>query len=306
MSMSLASQESLEKDYSDEFVATMSGNFPGLEEAYERELEEGGEERVQDLLNELGLDADDEKVEARNDDDGNDDDSVSEKQATSETPYDKSAREALEAAFKPAEEERMTRREAELQAELARERGYREALEARGRENKEERRLARPTGIPEVDEVLREQGLLDTSPQLPPEFASRLEQLEAQTRQARQQAQIEARGRQMAAEARQRAAQITAVFKDVPTDTLAELILSNGDGLRAAREFYKKAGCLGEDGYPTSHPSAPARKAMPQAGSEAAGRRAGAADRGKKADAYGWRPTDNYEERQKRLNAYGR
>jgi hypothetical protein len=287
-------QESLEHDYADEFAQTMSGNFPGMEEAFDREFEEGGEERISELMDGFKSEVADKKPK-RDEGEGESradlDDSV----------YSKEARSALE--FVPEQvDDRPSRRESELLAEVALERGRREALEQFNRPD-EKPKLARATGIADVDDILREQGLLDTTPELPPEVARRLETLERSHETNERRANIEQRGRAMAADATAKAKAVTAVFKDVPLNAIAELILGGGNGLEAARSFYKNAGCLGDDGFPTRHPSAPARKAMPQATGEAAGRRGADA---KPADAHGWAPTDDVEARNKRLEAYGR
>lgn len=300
----------LDTDFSGEFAENMLTAMPALTRRLEREFsDEVSDDDVRDALG-LGRSTADKGVPTRE----SQQDAPRQAAAPAPAPddvqpdapvYDPADRSLLETNAAPAAGEGGSA----LEAELARERGYREALEkAMGLLQQQPGRQAapatyRPTGIPEVDEALESAGLLDRTGAALDPVKQELAEMSRRMRQIEEQRRAEQTGRQLVAQARARVAQVVKVFRDVPVDHLVEAAVRDMDPLTVARQFYKATNCLGADGFPARHPSEVVRKAMPQARGEATANRAGGRGAAEQS-MRGWSPTQDPEERRKRLSEY--
>ena len=293
--------DELAVDYSDEFASVLGGYGALLVDAHEKEAAgfAGEPEDDDDELAGTGADALDavlaevkEYVERP----------VIADPAEKEKPtaYSKDDLEALKSLEAPARQG-----EDPVLAELRAQNQRLEKLLA-ARESQRQEQATRDsaagriaaTGNAEVDEYLKEQGLLDTTPRLPPEFEGRLAQLERRNAQLEHQARMNQEAAQMAADARAKAAAISRVFKDVDGDALAQVIVAGGNGVQFARSVYQKMGALGQDNLPTHHPSSVKRAPMPHTRGVQNARTETAAK-----DQVGWSGTNDPAERAKRLGA---
>lgn len=307
---SMFDAEELDHDFSDEFVAALGGAGEAILNAHDREAAERaarfGEDEGEDETGQSLLDAvlNESEVEGRE----------TQAQAPAEREvkapakaYNEDDARALESLFKPKGEEsaearqlrELRERTETLERELAAARGQ-QAAPARQPANSGK---VKPTGNAEIDAVLEEAGILDRTPELPPETETRLQRLERQNQELHEARLHEQRVSQLMAHAKQRAAAVAKVFKDVDEMSIAQVILAQGDGLEFARAVYRKAGALGPDGMPARHLSDSARKPMPHA----VGVQNSRLGRTSRSDsALGWTPTDDPAERSKRLASYRR
>lgn len=291
--------EGLDEDFADEFAAALGGAGEAISNAIDRERFERAAAGVED---------DDE------DEDGHSllsavmEETEDAERAPPAAPapsvrraYDENDAKALDEMFKTPErrelspeikaiQERADRLERELASLRQPAQQAQQAAPAQGK--------VRPTGNPDVDEALAEAGVLDTSPQMPPEFETRLQQLERREQELAHRQSISQRAAQIAADARTRAKAVTKVFRDVDEDAVAQIIVAGGDPVEFARKVYAKAGALGSDQMPSRHLSDGARKPMPHAAGVQNSRFA----RSSRAEtSLGWSPTDDPAEREKRL-----
>lgn len=292
--------EALGTDYSDEFASVLGGYGTLLVDAHEKEaagfdaeaddddddeLAASGADALDAILSEA-VEGHEPKVAAA---------PVEKEKPTAYSKDDLEALKSLEAPPRQSEDSVL----AELRAQNQR---LEKLLAAREPQEQPARgpapgRIA-ATGNAEVDEFLKEQGLLDTTPQLPPEFEGRLTQLERRNAQLEHQARMNHEAAQMAADARSKAAAISRVFKDVDGEALAQVIVSGGNGVQFARAIYQKMGALGQDNLPTHHPTSVKRAPMPHTRGVQNARTETATK-----DQVGWSGTNDPAERAKRLSA---
>lgn len=307
MSMNrLFDQDAVDADFSDEFVEALGGIGSAIVSAYdkedrEREIsgdafddEDDEDKTAGELLGEM---VEDKTVAAGRDDDG-DDARVETAPVQKKQAYSKEDLDAL-ATLAPSRETAEQRELRELRESVRRLTEASFSRQAPSAPQTQGPQKVKPTGIKEVDEYLAEQGVLDNSPEVPRELLSRLEQLETMNARQRHEAAMQQRANAIAADAMEKASRISKVFRDVPADSIAEVIIASGDptrGLEFAKTVYRTAGVLGDDGLPVGHLSDLKRSPMPHTRGVQSNRAAR-----RRPEIGGWTPTNDPAERAKRM-----